>query len=275
MGNAETREPLYDMFARIHDNSPLAEVFNTVFTKLNTVRMIAAPRKFEGLYEESQCRFVYIFYESCLWELYLHGVIARLNEWQKALNEYFSDFEGNWKYYAAAKRIDCINMHGGEEQDYNEDGSVRTAGITDEELECYTILHDLVNDDRTDIVQETKPDELQNLGSVLETSADISITDIIKDTCGVNIPMYRKDEHGNMVQLSFAERVLLKTEGQLQAGDLSLFVVAICQTIQSLLKKIRGLNKFKDNQVELKSILKVVEHLLDADVERIKKDVSN
>lgn len=268
MGDTAMRTPSYKSFTYIEDDSRLAKAFNEVLRKLNLVRITSAPRTFEKSNEEDQRQTASIFYETCLWELYMHGVVGKLKEWRKIIRKYLAEFRGSWKYYALPTRTSNIREYGGEEKDYNEDGSIRT-DVTDEELGYYDIIGDLVDDDSVDIVQETKPEDFTSLCNALEAGANISITDIIKNVSGVDIPLYKKDEQGEMVQMSFAERVLLKANEQCEAEDLACFVLTICQAIQLLLQKIRSLDKFKDNKEELEAILKAVEYLLDMDVERL------
>lgn len=268
MGDTAMKTHSYMSFTYIDDDSRLAKAFNEVFRKLGLTRMVSAPTTFEKSNEEDQRRTAHVFYESCLWELYMHDVVSRLNDWRKTLRRYLYEFRGSWKYYASTIRTDRIRQYGGEDNDYNEDGSIRT-DVTDKELESCTLVHDLVWEELEDIVQDTKPDDLASLCSTLGAEASMSITDIIKNVSGVDMPLYKKDEQGEMVQMSFAERVLLKANEQCEAEDLACFVLTICQAIQLLLQKIRSLDKFKDNKEELKAILKGVEYLLDTDVERI------
>lgn len=250
----------YELFTRIEDKSNLASIFNLVLGKLDIVRMTSAPTTFEkGLRD---VRGIELFYESCLWELYLHGVVDKLNRWKNVLDEYKTEFESSWKYYASSKRIESINEYGGEDGDYNEDGNIRTLNLTDKDLEYYTVIRDLVQDDWRDIVQETKPEHLSGLYSALQTQAKISITDIFKDVSGKELNMYKQDVNGEMVKMNIADRALSKASDELKAEDLSNTVLFVCHCIQFLIEKIEKLDKFNNNQAELSSINRDIECLL-------------
>lgn len=257
--------PAYNTLSRIDDNSTLSMIFNQVLGKLNMARIVSAPRTFDKMEKDIQQYTVYTFYNTCLWEMYLHDVISRLKEWGDILNEYFIEFDGRWKYYAASKRIEGINEYGGEDKDYDNDGNIRKANISDKELEYYTVVWDLVQDDWLDIVQETKPEDLNGLCAVLMADASVSITDVIKDVTGVEIPLYKQDENGNLSEMTFAERVLSKAAGECQASDFSNVILFVCHSIQILINKIKSLDKFTDNKKELRSIHKDIGALLKGD----------
>lgn len=251
----------YELFSRIEDGSKLAGLFNQVLHKLDVLRMMSAPATFEMEGKDEHC--VALFYESCLWEMYLHGIIEKLNRWKNILDEYESEFGSNWKYYASSKRLDSIKEYGGEDEDYDSEGNIRTMNLSDKDLECYTVIRNLVQDDWRDIVQETKPEHLSGLCSALQTKAQISITDIFKQALGKEISTYKQDENGNMIPITFADKALSKASDEVQADNLSAMVLYICHCIQFLIDKIRGLDEFADNEQELHSIYRDAECLLE------------
>lgn len=257
----------YELFSRIEDSSRLANLFNQVLHKLDVIRMVSAPSTFEKK-EEDECG-INLFYESCLWEMYLHGVIDKLNRWNSILNEYESEFNSKWKYYASSKRIESIKEYGGVDEDYDNEGNIRTMNLSDKELECYTVIRDLVQDDWRDIVQETRPVHLSGLCSALQTQAKVSITDIFKNAVGQEIPMYKEDENGNMIKMNFVDLALSKASDEFQADSFSSIVLFVCHSIQYLIEKIRSLEKFHDNTEQLISIHDDVVYLLNLDFEKM------
>lgn len=265
------KECFYELFSRIKDDSRLADLFNQVLHKLDIVRMMSAPSTFEKKEEDEYV--AKMFYESCLWELYLHGVIDKLNRWVKVLSEYESEFGSNWKYYASSKRLESIKEYGGDDKDYDTEGNIRTMNLSDKDLECYTVIRDLVQDDWRDIVQETKAEHLSGLCASLQTQAKISITDVLKNISGQEIPMYKEDKDGNMIKMTFADRALSKASDESRADDLSTMVLFVCHSIQLIIEKIRALDNFKDNKAELISIHKDIECLLNTNF--IEMDIFN
>lgn len=156
----DARTPFYDIMCRVEEDCTLAIYFNKVINELDIVKILFAPKTFEDTKEENR-DFAERFYQSCLWELWFYRSLSRLHEWDDTLNKYFSEYEGKWKFYACSKRIESINEYGGEESDYNEDGSIRTLNLTEDDLRHHTALGEMVQDDWRDIVQETTCADLQ------------------------------------------------------------------------------------------------------------------
>lgn len=255
------RGSFYDLFSRIEDSSNLANLFNKALHELNTVRMMSAPTTFEVEIKGEGCAM--LFYESCLWEMYLHRVIDKLNRWKVTLNEYESEFGSSWRYYASSKRLESIKEYGGEEEDYDSEGNIRTINLSNEDLKCHTVIRDLVQDDWRDIVQETKPEHLSGLCSALRTKARLSIADVFKQALGAEIQTYKEDSNGNIIPMTFADKALSKVSDESRADNLSATILFICRSIQLIIEKIMALDKFKDNKEELGSISKDVSCLLD------------
>lgn len=251
----------YDMFDLIEDNSPLASLFNRILKQLDVVRIISAPSTFERMEETKEQNFK-LFYETCLWEMYLHGVIDKLNHWGEVLDEYINEFGASWKYYASAKRLESIKEYGGEDSDYDSKGKVRTEGLTNKDLECDTVIRHLVQDDWQDIVQETTLDHLNGLVLALQAQAKVSVRGIFKHLYGQEIPLYKQDENGNMVKMNFADESLMKASDELRADDYSSLVLSVCFGVQQIIRKIRELDPFSDNKEELARVRKDAETML-------------
>lgn len=182
----DTKTPFYDVMCNINESCVLAVYFNKIIGELETARIFSSPRTFEDAKNENKdCSA--IFYQTVLWELWFHGVVERLNEWNEMLNEYFSEYEGKWKFYACSKRLESINEYGGEESDYNEDGSIRTLNLTEDDLIHHTVLGEMVQDDWRDIVQETTCADLQYMITCLKAHASFSLPDAFKEFFGKEI----------------------------------------------------------------------------------------
>ena len=250
----------YDRFSHIEDNSHLALLFNEIFSKLDVVRLVSAPATFELL--ESKKQDFRLFHETCLWEMYLHGVIEKLNHWIETLDEYESEFNSSWEYYASSKRIEAIKDYGGDEGEYDDNGYIRTQGLTHDDLRYYTVTHDLVQDDWRDIVQETTPEQLGCLTAALERQAKVSFAEIFKKVFKQDLPAYKQDKDGNMVKMSFSDHAMQKASDEALADSLSSVVLCVCRSIQLLVKRMRELDPFNDNRDELMAIRNDVSALL-------------
>lgn len=260
----------YELLHKIDDDSNLARCFNEALRKLGIVRMITSPSTFERMSEDADQHCIDLFYESCLWEMYLHGVISKLHGWQAAIDKYLKEFEGSWKYYASYKRIESIKEYGGEDGDYDDNGNIRIVNLSDKDLEHYTIIGDLIQNDWRDIVQETKPEHLDGLLAALQTQGEISITDIVAKITGQEIPVYREDEKGKMVEMSFADKALLRISNKSSAEELAIIILFACTSIRSIIEELKSLDKFKDNNGRLMSIYRDIGCLLSMDFKEMR-----
>ena len=230
--------------------------------------MLFAPKTFEDTKEENR-DFAERFYQSCLWELWFYRSLSRLHEWDDTLNKYFSEYEGKWKFYACSKRIESINEYGGEESDYNEDGSIRTLNLTEDDLRHHTALGEMVQDDWRDIVQETTCADLQYMISCLKTHASFSLSDAFKECFGKEIATYKQDENGNMVPMSFADKAMDKAVEQYTADGMAIGITLVCEFIQRIIRDIRAMDKFSDNRDKLIQIHKDVRNILDFNLDEV------
>lgn len=249
----------YQSLKRIGDDSSLSKIFNRVLRKIDLVRIISAPSTFSVKDHDNRMRE--LFYDTCLWEMYLHGVVKRLREWEAVLAEYEDEFLSSWKYYAASKRIAAIRDYGGDRDDYDKDGNVKTM-ITEKDLMAYSVIGDLYFDDWRDIVQDTKPDDLSGMGAAMRVNADISFTDMLKECFGKEIPTYKRGTDGNIVKMGFGDHVLAKISGQDEAEELISFVVGIAYIISVVVENIKGLPKDEDNKDVLRCLRTLVNNLL-------------
>lgn len=252
----------YDFFKKIEDKSKLAALFNNVMDKINVLRIVTAPRFFGDKNE----MFAEEYYDTCLWEIWLHEAIATLRIWEKELGEYIEEFNGSWKYYASCKRIESIKEFGGEDGDYNEDGSIRTENITDEELKPYTITDSLFNKGMRDIVLDADMNDLYPMCLAVSTSTKIHAEDFFS-TIGKPIPVYKKNEDGTFTEMSFSEKVTSRAVSELEGEDLCSLMLDITRLICSLSLLGKTYEPTLDNSSELSAFKSVVSKLLNLDFE--------
>ena len=250
----------------IESELPLAKAFNRIIMKLSLLRTMSIPRTFSDATGELAAFKMQYYYETVLWEKWLHGVFIRLEEWTNIINEYFDEYSGSWEYYALSKRLDCLNKYGSDdEEDYGPDGSIKTHGITHEQLKYYIVFSDLYHD-CVDIVQDTKPEDLYSLICTLKANSQISIIDILQQASGKQIESYVLDESKNLRPATFADIVEIKVSGMVEAEDLSQLVYLLAQKMELLTKKIEAVyksdKKYKDNHQLLKAILSEVSAIL-------------
>lgn len=250
--------------SRVEDTCKLASFLNNVLKELDIVRIISGPKTFDYVQTHKSIQEdVWMFYESCLWDKWLTGIIPKLTDWVNCIDTYFNEYLGSWKFFAEVDRIDCIREYGGEPEDYDAEGNIISEGISDEELANYSVLSHLVQDDWMDIVQDTRPDDLTGMYSVLVSMEKKSFNEVLKEVTGKDIPVYIQDENGEMVIQGFAEQQMMKASRMYVAASRSVILYAIARTIRNMVVKMKSLSPTEDNRNELEAVRSMSKNLLD------------
>lgn len=227
-----------ELIEPIESKLPLATFFNRIISKLEPLRIMCYPRVFCDTKGDTAAFRKENFYETILWEQWLHGVFERLKEWENTINEYFDEFCGSWEYYALSKRLELFNEFGSDDdEDFNPDGSFKTENITHEQLKYYTVFCDLYHDS-IDIVQDTKAADLGSLISTLDANSRISIIDFFQTIPGAKVNAYKMGDDGNFHPITFAEKELMKVSEMVNARDLGLLILTIAKIMESLISEI-------------------------------------
>ena len=263
-----------ELMEPIDSKLPLAKAFNRIISKFQVLRIMSIPRIFEDAKGETAAFKMQSFYETILWEKWLHGVFGRLEEWTTIINDFFGEFCGNWEYYALSKRLDYIHEFGSDdEDDYNPDGTVKTKNITHEQLKYHTVFSELYHD-CVDIVQDTKPNDLLPLISTLDTSARFSIIDVLQKVSGKEIPCYVVNKGGELRPIGREEREERKVCDMIEAVDLGQLVYSIAQIMESITSRLGAIynsdQAFADHHELLNAILSDVSALLQLDLKESK-----
>ena len=262
---------MYARFDFIKGDAPIAAFFNHVMQTLAPMRMLCCPdsfvvdEKIEPFNDRKYC-------DTIRYEIWMHNVVTRLEAWHSTLTEYFDEYNGSWKYYAASKRLEGIREYGGDEKDYNADGTVRTEGLKDEELESYSVISDLCHDDFKDIVQDTTMEHIKFLCADVISCSQLDIVKGLKEHFGAeNVRTYRADEDGNIHPLSNSEYAIGRVREQVTAEDNSKRLLAIVSGIQGL-NIIFGECKYNEDNTEALSLaLKAADILYDMDFRKLEK----
>lgn len=258
------------MIQHIEGEQPLAIVFNKVISKITTLRIMTRPRIFDDIKGENAAFKMMSYYQILLWEKWLHEVVQRLQEWTTTIDEYFDEFNGSWVYYALSKRLDFLNEFGGDDDDYNADGSIKTTDITHEQLRYHTIFSDLYHD-CVDIVQDTIPTDLYSLINAIETNSRVSIIDILQKVSGKEIMAYTMGDDGNLRPVTFTDRELHKVSEMVEAHDYGQVIYATALLMEQLTKGIETVAKsetvFSNNHDLLRAIQSDAEAILSLNFE--------
>lgn len=252
---------------KIDDDSLIASFFNTCLKGCNTAMIFSAPRTF------AQHNGNYIYCSCLLFEDYASSFVAKLRQIINTISIYDTEFGFHWKYYASSKRINLIKEYGGDDEDYNKDGSIITLGIPDEKLATYSIINDLYEQDAVDIVQDTTPRDLQRITAIIQMDASTTITDMFEQAINKTVLPSKVDEDGNIKYMSRMDVEMDKAINKADADTQIQMLYLTCGAMQYILTCIKNLSKTKDNKEELLYIRDFTTKILNANVEAWLQDV--
>lgn len=257
----------YEAMSRVEGESELAKFVNGVLENLDMLRLMSGPKTFRELEDaERSMRYMSLFYYSTLWDKWLVGIVERIEEWHGLIGRYLSEYNGSWRYYAICNRLDCIRQYGGDDEDYDQDGNI-IKEVSDEKLGDYSIFTDLLHDDWRDIVQNTKPEDLQLMFTALIQRAGVSITDAIKQVTGQKINLYKQDENGNMVVMSREEEQLIQQQRGYDAAYSCMVLYALARTIREMIDMMEKMEYDQNNYDDLNYIMGMCNRLLNMETD--------
>ena len=201
-------------------NCHLDKIINKALKSFTTAAIISTPRTFEDVRNTEMFRNMSEqYFIVTLGVEYLKTLSERLVKWENDIDEYFSEFDGKWKFYAASKRLEFLKEYSGDDEDYDpETGEIRTEGLPDSAYEIFTILHEIYDNESRDIIQDFFPADIMNIISVVKADASI---DLRKAFGVADLPTYTFDENGDFRRMTFAEQELSLVNKQVEAGDIS------------------------------------------------------
>lgn len=268
----------YDFCKKIEDKSNLAALFNRVMEETLFLRITCAPKSFQEMKEHEE-HIVPHFYEMCLCEMWMHRVIDMLREWDKLLEEYFTEFSGSWKFYALSRKIDSIKEYGSaDDEDYNEDGSVKNS-FPDEKLIPYSIIKELIPGDCKDIVIDSDANDLMVIPNSIMIASQIHVDEIIERVFGEGLTMYKTNEKGDMVPITTIEKSLGKINREANGEELALLMKGIILSLWATCLLVRkAFNPTEDNVEQLEALHKYVKNMLNLDeclIDNIRENLKN
>lgn len=255
---------IYTAFKKIESDTLIAAFFNHVMKGLKMQRMFCAPDSFRG--DKKIAKFKdEKFCDLCRYELWMHGVTERLEKWQKVLEEYFTEFHGNWKYYAAYHRLSAIREFGADERDLDEEGNVRREGLTDRDLMHYTVLLELYDEGWRDIVQDTTVNDIKNLSADIVACSSLNLLGGLQKHFGNNIFPAVMQEDGEMRKITMEEYDIRKASEKVTAEYDAKRVMAIAQGLQYEIDIFKRCEYNKDNKELLLMATEITKELLNLD----------
>lgn len=254
---------IYSMYERIKGNSPLVMIFNQIMDILDTPRMFVAPsctscRSSKYKPYGFRATTAIAFYEYCLLEEYLHSLVANLADWKDWAEKYNSEFGGSWRYYAMADRLESIKeWGGGEEKDYNPDGSIRTE-VTDKELDGYSLVECMRG--HNDIFLTTSPGDWEFIYNTLHKTGQMSIFKAF-EAMGTPLSSYRL-ENGEMVQNTWVDERLHEAREQAESDTMADHLFSVVSKACELVNDVKKLKSDSDNKVFFSNLPGTIEEIL-------------
>lgn len=229
----------------INSDLPLAQLFNHVLDRMD-MRIFFAPSEFTHFDKEPQGDSrAETFYQMALTECYFHGVIDRLTNWQKDVERYINEFESNWRYYALADRQDLINEFGYDESDYDENGNL-IEKPTDKMLQGCSLVTRLT--DYNHNIFTTRPEHLRETYLLLLNNNIFSIDKFFKIQ-GKELPTYIKGEDGELVEQTYADKVVREALDNGNLEDMATSLYSIVDYVYKIASDLRKLKYNKDHKV--------------------------
>ena len=187
----------------------------------------------------------------------MHGIVGQLVSWNNAIEQYFSEFCGSWKYYAATKRIEHLKECGA-------CYGYKTTNIPDEEYRRFSFVNEL-GEYGSEIVLSTVPDDLREFCAYITAASRMDIFHEMKDFFGTRFDVYKKNKDGDMVPQTREEHEENKALMQVQADDDIVRIRAIAGMICGIRKMIEACRYNEDNKELLTMILNSSKGLLNMD----------
>jgi hypothetical protein len=248
----------YSIPERIEGNEPLVKFANSVLEKTEMLRIVTAPSS-TARFKDINPYSIENFYHCCMLETYFHSAIEHLRKWKEDAIKYNTEFQGSWKYYAIADRLDCIKEYGGEEDDYNEDGSVRTKW-SNKELEGSSILYSWRA--YNDIFLSSKVTDFARVSTLIQVESKLSIVDFFR-TQGKELTTYKKDAQGNMIPQDWADEQMSKAKSEFVADNMVDFLTLFVKNCRTIIDQVEKLPYNKDHKDFFASLPNRIDAILD------------
>ena len=258
----------YRFFTKVDETTPLGKLFNKVFGVLKIPRGISAPETTteDGWNNIGQAL---MFYELCLMEQYLHSIIHNLSEWQTLTKKYAGEFHYSWKYFALSNKMDLIKEYGGEDYDYNEDGSIRT-DFCDEQLINETIVAELSDTHTKSIFHTTTPLNYLTMCNMIVYLGANCIIDFLKKSSGKPIKTYRKGDDDELIENDWMDEAMQKAANELAHEDLATIFWSALLAVYALVLQVKDLPKTEDNKEFFMSLPKKIDNIFQLRIQPLK-----
>lgn len=263
---------------KIEDSSMLATFLNIYLRKLYKSIIVNKPKTFTEFRERKEwckddketygdlCQQILLFAE------YSHKVVKHLRHIISVIDEYQTEYESNWKYYATAKRLKRLKkelklgrfLSDDYEGDIlHDDGRVKMGNVPDDVLEDYSIIYEICcNNSRTDIINDTMPNDIPKMRILAKYRRKIFDKEIEKNNTKVVYVKEQVFENGKYRDKTIDEQCLEHASYEADVAEVEAMLKLCCFSVKYLLYKAKQLNKQKDNKNELEEIKQMAKSIL-------------
>lgn len=248
----------YSIAERIEGNEPLVEFANSVLNKTITLRTITAPSS-TARFKDINPYSIENFYHCCMLETYFNSAIEHLRKWKEEAIKYNTEFEGSWKYYAIADRLESIKQWGGEDDDYNPDGSIREK-VSDKQLKGCSLLESWRG--YNDIFLSSKVTDFARVSTLIQVESKLSIVDFFR-TQGKELTTYKQDAQGNMIPQDWADEQMSNAQKEFVADGMVDFLTLFVKNCRTIIDQVEKLPYNKDHKDFFASLPNRIDAILD------------
>lgn len=238
-------------------NTQLNAFLKKIQKRMLLQKTMSTPITFEDVRSFYFTDMAQAYYTIKLCEDWLDAIPKKIDEWIYIIDEYFDEFNGSWEYYASSKRLDSIREYGPSDEDLDENGEIRTKGITNDELKAWTVIHDLYHYDFRDILQDFVLEDIKHIQLAVMFDSSMDIKTMLKDVTGKSLDVYELSEDKQSARkLEFSEYELRKISNQIDAEDEFKILYTIAYAIYKIMSELRSMkdDAFENHQEFLKKI---------------------
>ena len=250
----------YASFHLLEDKYQICTLFNNIMLQMQPFRHGCTPA---SLKPSSDRKNDAMFCDFCRYETWMHECVERLVEWTEIIDEYFDDFCGSWKYYAASKRIECLR------EDGEEESVILKEGLKDSELQVYSVISDLYDEGCVDIVQDTMPDDLNGFCGDIIALASVDIFAGLRQHFGSNVIPYMIGDDGEPHRMTIDDCNLDMVSRKVDAEDNVTRIKAIGGGIVGIISIIRSCRYNEDNTERMQMVRTAAKAMLELDFKRL------
>lgn len=249
----------------IDGNSPLSKIYGLYLKKLFEVLDLVDDR------HQSISEYVSrphteldlaLLEKSIVWKSFV-SIVENTERAIKHIDELENEYNSDLMYYAIQKRIANIEEYGGEESDFNPDGTVRFSKKRKElksySLKSYLSYHIRIKSSsvRGELIGESTKEDLSRFSDFVRRGTDFSFFKLWGQFTGSPLQLSRIDSEGNIKPFTLADQIEGEINEDIQNEKLAKLVDLSFEYGISIASNLSQLRDFDDpsGYFELRTML--------------------